>query len=120
MTRPKHIPAKFPYRGKHKQTARYAGNPWYERPDGYVRCHHGKQDDGKVTYILQHVLEMEKKIGRPLFTDEKVHHKNGVRNDNRIENLELWSVMQPSGQRIEDKLKYAHEIIERYETHKGE
>lgn len=39
--------------------------------------------------IREHVSLMEKKIGRKLLPDEVVHHKNGIRNDNRIENLEV-------------------------------
>ena len=39
---------------------------------------------------------------------------NGVRTDNRLENLELWSVMQPKGQRVDDKVDFALEILRRY------
>ena len=57
---------------------------------------------------------MEEIIGRPLEKHENVHHKNGNRADNRPENLELWSTYQPKGQRIEDKVQYAIEILRLY------
>lgn len=66
--------------------------------------------------VFQHVVVMSEFLGRPLFPDEEVHHINGVRDDNSIVNLELWSTSHPKGQRIKDKVAWAHEILERYET----
>lgn len=64
--------------------------------------------------IMEHRLVMSRILGRALRRDETVHHKNGDRLDNRPDNLELWSSFQPPGQRVEDKLDYAIEILRRY------
>ena len=65
--------------------------------------------------MFEHRYVMEQMIGRQLTRKETVHHKNGVRTDNRPENLELWASSQPAGQRVEDLVAWAHEIIDRYE-----
>jgi len=62
----------------------------------------------------EHRAVMEAQIGRPLRAEESVHHRNGVRDDNRPENLELWSKSQPAGQRVEDKVAWAIELLRLY------
>jgi hypothetical protein len=65
--------------------------------------------------IRKHRLLMEEVLGRPLLPNENVHHKDGDRSNNTITNLEVWVTKQPAGQRIEDKLEYAQQILSRYQ-----
>lgn len=88
------------------------GSRWKDR-NGYVVL----TLPGKQGRIVEHRHVMEQALGRKLLPDESVHHKNGVKDDNRLENLELWASTQPSGQRVEDLLTWAKEIIARYEKH---
>lgn len=87
---------------------------WYvDTNSGYVR--RARTVGGKHERQTQHRVVMEEILGRRLVHGENVHHINGVRTDNRAENLELWNTSQPSGQRAKDKLAWAKEIIDLYE-----
>ena len=82
---------------------------------GYVVMHYPEHPNShKNGSLFEHTYVMSEHLGRPLKPNENVHHINGVRDDNRIENLELWCSSQPSGQRVNEKQAFYVEFISGY------
>jgi hypothetical protein len=87
----------------------------YITSNGYVKI---RQDNvlGPSKWILEHRFVMQQKLGRELLPGENIHHKDGDRLNNHPDNLELWLTRQPRGQRVEDMVEWAKEILRRYDN----
>jgi Zn finger protein HypA/HybF involved in hydrogenase expression len=94
-----------------KENAREVAEKQFMNPD---KIHRRIDDSRRLTdqgyivikidkkWIPEHRVVMAKILGRELLKGESVHHKNGIRNDNREENLELWVTSPRYGQRAVD------------------
>jgi endogenous inhibitor of DNA gyrase (YacG/DUF329 family) len=78
----------------------------YLVPSGYIMM---TVEDGRR--VPQHRYVMEQMVGRVLFPEETVHHKNGIRDDNDPSNLELWTNAHPYGQRVKDLISF---VVKQY------
>jgi hypothetical protein len=79
---------------------------------GYMEIRFG-ENRGK----LEHRYVYEQHYGIKLLPHQNIHHINGIKTDNRIENLELWDCSQPKGQRVEDKIDYYFKLVDEYKDH---
>lgn len=85
---------------------------------GYARIKIN-EGNGSRDWVKHHRYVIEKKIGRKLFPFENIHHINGIKSDNRLENLEIWITKQPKGQRPNDLIKFAEWILKTYKHDKS-
>lgn len=88
-----------------EKSRRWKGGEYHTR-NGYVmvmKLDHPELVGTTRRYVRRCRLVMEEKLGRLLKAREQVHHMNGIRDDDRPENLELWVTQQPAGAREGDQ-----------------
>jgi hypothetical protein len=96
-----------PLREMHGRIITYSGYVYIREPK-----HPNAHKDG---YVAEHIKVMAAVLGRPLRRGEEVHHRNGIRHDNRPGNLELWArSMQPPGCRVSDLVESSVRILRLY------
>lgn len=86
---------------------------YVDNQSGYVFLALPEPGSSRRRKVAEHRHVMEKSLGRRLHAWENVHHINGVRDDNRLENLELWTKPQPNGQRPQDLAAWVVEQLHR-------
>lgn len=112
--------------GKHYQRNHIHGDPLicnrgevgkgYINQQGYVVLRlHGHKNSDINGQIKEHRLVMSQILGRPIRDDETVHHRNGVKRDNRPENLEIWTGNHSNGARLQDVYQWAIDFIKTHE-----
>jgi HNH endonuclease len=80
---------------------------------GYILIYNPFHPNAKNSYVFEHHVIMSEFLGRPIDTKngESVHHKNAIKHDNRIENLELWNHRQPTGYRNIDMIDFCEKYL---------
>lgn len=109
----------------HRWRIKHHGSPQADRPvrawksnlgrtmsEGYVLIRApGHPNANSRGYVPEHRLVMAEHLGRPLRPGETVHHKNGDKTDNRLENLELWIGNHSHGSRLTDRIESALRVL---------
>ncbi len=90
-----------------RRSAHNPGSPNRQEPEGPAA-------KARTRYVFGHILVADETLGRYLVEGKSVRHINGVRDDNRPENLELWTKPQPSGVRVSDASEWARHIYDLY------
>lgn len=87
----------------------------YLKKNGYKKISRvGHPNSDMCGKIYEHTFVMSQFLGRPLTKNETVHHKNGVRDDNRIENLELFDRRHGPGQSVKEKIQWSIKFLTEY------
>ncbi len=113
------------YQKEHMKNRKGSSHPSWrggrsEDYNGYIRIHdRDNPNANKSGYVFEHVLVMSHFLGRPLYKNESVHHKNGIRSDNRLDNLELVTVTGHHffGQRVEDMVIFCEDYLATHAPH---
>lgn len=92
-------------KGKFSRPTRFGGHR-KKRADGYIYIYCPNHPYASAEgYVMEHVLVMEAQVGRYITREYVVHHKNHIRDDNRIENLELMTFSEHAKLHLEERTK---------------
>ena len=96
-------------RGRVYKPSKYGGHT-KKRKDGYVYVYLPEHPySSKDGYVMEHILVMEEHIGHYITRDYVVHHKNHIRDDNRIENLQLMTFREHAGFHMKERQRLKKE-----------
>jgi hypothetical protein len=92
-----------PYKGNRKgpENPYWRGGKYKDHTSGYIWVYNPDHPScTKKGYVLEHRLIVEKFIGRYLRTNEIIHHKNKIKDDNKLKNLEMIVLGEPNCAKI--------------------
>lgn len=100
-----------------KDNPNWKGTGYFSK--GYKYIYNPNHPNAIKNYVAEHTFIMSQYLGRKLEKGEIVHHKNGNKKDNRLNNLELRTFKShPPGQSISQLIEYAIDILQKYSPDK--
>ena len=99
------------HKGKYKRKTEFGGHK-KKRQDGYVAIYAPWHPYcSKEGYVMEHILIMENAVGHFITRKDVVHHKNGIKDDNRIENLQIMTFSEHASYHLKERYRKRKELM---------